>query len=219
LRKRSKRKQKFTFHVSREALATVVAGILLALIPIIVAHGGYRGEILAANEHVGAPFDKSLILIDRYGIEGATGIILNKPLPENQRAKLTAFIRDAGIPIGYGGPMGLFDHIIVLEEEKPGGPGSSMQFKLSDWDDAVRAAPDLLDKIRQSIKNGDQRYRIFTGTISWSPLQLESEILVRGEWNVLPSSHDLVFQNGAASQWDALPRQEKAKNKAKADQS
>jgi putative transcriptional regulator len=205
--------------VSREALATIAAGILLALIPIFVAHGGYSGDILAASEQVGPPFDKSLILIDRYGIDGATGIILNKPLPDNQRAKLTAFIRDAGIPVGYGGPLGLFDHIFVLEEKKPLRPGAKLQYLLSDWDDAVRATPDLLDRIRQSIKNGDQRYRVFTGAASWSPLQLEAEILVRNEWHVLPPSHDLVFQNGAASQWDALERQDKARNKPKAEQS
>jgi len=205
--------------MSRQALATIAAGILLALIPIFIAHGGYGGDILVAKEQVGPPFDKSLIYIDRYGIEGATGIILNKALPENQRLKLTAFIRDAGIPIGYGGPIGLFDRIIVLEEKKSAMPGIPLQYRLSDWDDAVRATPNLLDKIRQSIKNGDQHYRVFTGSVSWSPLQVESEILVRNEWYVLPSSHDLVFQNGTASQWDALEREGPVKNKSKANHS
>jgi putative AlgH/UPF0301 family transcriptional regulator len=204
--------------MSRQVFATVAAGVILALIPILAAHGGYGGKILVADERIGFPFDKSLILIDRNGIDGTAGVILNKPLPEAQRAKLTAFIRDSGIPVGYGGPVGLLERIIVLEEKKPAIPGGTPQYRLSDWDDAVRAAPTLLDKIRQSIKNGDQSYRIFTGMTSWAPLQLETEILVRSEWTAVPPSHDIVFQNGAGSLWDALARQQRIKRNPGTDQ-
>jgi putative AlgH/UPF0301 family transcriptional regulator len=160
-----------------------------------------------------------MILIDEDGIGGSIGVIINKQLTNAQRTRLTAFIRDSDIPVGYGGPLGLYDRIIVMEEKKPAKHGGKIHIDLSDWDDAIRAQPDLLNRIRQSNKNGDQQYRIFTGFTSWSPFQLEAEVLVRNNWYAVPATHELIFQNGSGALWEALEPQEKAKKAPKADQS
>jgi putative transcriptional regulator len=218
LRKHAKRKKKARWHLSYQALITIVAGVLLALVPMIVAHSGYRGEVLIASMRVGAPFDKSLIFISRHGLDGAEGIILNKPLPIADRIKLSAFLRDTNIPVGYGGPIELYDRILVLKERKRI-DAEPPRYEISDWDTAVRREPDLLDRIRNSFKSGDQRYRVFTGYASWSPLQLESETLVKNQWFVVPANHDIVFQNGADTKWEALKPEEGAGRRPHADQS
>jgi len=205
--------------ISLRALTSLIAGILLIMTPFLIAEEGYSGAVLVADERIGPPFDKALILIDRHDIEGAVGIILNKPLSDGQQAQLSAFIRDAGIPVGYGGPLGFSERIFVLEEKKPAKPGGKLRFDLYDWDDAVRTTPDLLNKIRQSIKSGEQRYRVFTGLSSWAPFQLESEVLAKGEWHTVPASHDMIYQNNSAVRWDALERQEKTKKTPDQNQS
>src|ERR1700677_892246 len=83
LLKKSKRKKK-RLQLTPQALMIFAAGTLMAMAPFIVVKSGYTGDVLIADERVVAPFDKSLILIDQHGIEGAIGVILNKPLSEDQ---------------------------------------------------------------------------------------------------------------------------------------
>lgn len=187
--------------------------------PFIVEHLGYTGQIMIAGEQVEAPFDKSLVLIDQHGVEGAVGIVINKPLSAEQRAQLTPFIRNEKIPVGYGGPIETTEKILVLEEKQPRRVGGKSTFDLEFWDDAVRMNPDLLKKIRESYENGEQRYRLFAGFAYWNPFQLESEVLVKNAWHATLAAHDIVFQNGKASHWDALERQEKSKKQSDSNQS
>lgn len=203
-------KKKKKFAISPKALILVAAGLLLLATPYLVAHEGYSGTILIARLRTNPPLDKALILVGRHNIDGAMGFIINRPLTEEQRAHLSPFIRNAGIPVGYGGPLDTTDQIFVLEEKKPAKPGEEPDIDISSWDDAVKATPDLLDRIRQSIKNGEQRYRVLTGYVGWGPFQLEAEILLRNIWKSIPSTHDIVFQNGDATHWDALERKAKS---------
>src|ERR1700722_13237784 len=82
---------------SQDGMGMFVLGALLVLMPYIVEHFGYTGQVLIAGEQVTAPFDKSLVLIDQHGVEGAVGIILNKPLTAEQREQLSPFIRNEKI--------------------------------------------------------------------------------------------------------------------------
>jgi len=197
--------------LSPKGLATFAAGLLLVLTPYIVEHLGYTGQVLIANSMIEPPFDKSLVLIDQHGVEGAVGIILNKPLSSEQHAQLSPFIRNADIPVGYGGPMETADKILVLDERQPQKANGAPIFDLEFWDDAIHLQPDLLRRIRESYENGEQRYRIFAGYAYWSPFQLDSEALVNGDWMGIPATHDIVFQRGTASQWDTLARQQKTR--------
>src|SRR6202012_4528703 len=97
-------------------------------------HFGYTGQVLIADESVGAPFDKSLVLIDQHGVGGGVGLILNKPLSPEQHAQLSPFIRDEKIPVSYGGPMQTTERLVVLEEKQPRKIGGKLRFELEDWD-------------------------------------------------------------------------------------
>jgi len=194
-------------------------GFLLILTPYIIEHAGYSGEILVAHESLNKPFDKAIVYIDRHDIGGATGVVVNKPLSESDHSKLAPFLRDSGIPVSYGGPLEFPEKIVVLIELDPVTPGGRPIFELGFWDDAVREMPDLLTRIQQSLKRGEQRYRVFAGYTSWGPFQLESETLVNGSWYAIRSNHDLLFQTGPAVKWEILEPAEKAKGEPKGNQS
>jgi putative transcriptional regulator len=205
--------------ISHRGLLTFAAGVLLVFVPYLVERLGYTGDVLIADERVGAPFDKSLVLIDQHGVEGAVGVILNRPLLDSQREQLSPFIKNEGVPIGYGGPIETTEKILVLEEIQPSRVGGKVRFDLEFWDDAVRMTPDLLRKIRQSGEDGEQRYRLFASYAYWNPFQLDSEALVSGDWFAIPANHDVVFQNGDAARWGALEKQEKSKKQSDLNQS
>ena len=90
------------FRLTRQslpALSFVALGLLMMAMPLIIEHSGYLGDVMVAHENAAAPnFDKTLILIGQESADGASGIILNKPLTEEQHAKLTPFLRDSGHP-------------------------------------------------------------------------------------------------------------------------
>lgn len=188
------------------AWCCIVLGIMLILTPYLVERHGFKGSIMVAREDMPSPFDKTLILIGQHTVDGAVGIVLNKPLTESQHGKLSAFMRDSGIPVGYGGPIETSDKLFVLQILEPKGPGQNPDYDLSRWDDAVRETPDLLDKIKESLKKGERRYRVFTGYAGWGPFQLEAEIAVKFAWHNIPMNHDVLFQSSEAAQWESLSR-------------
>jgi putative AlgH/UPF0301 family transcriptional regulator len=201
-------------YLSRQTLPAflyMALGGLMMLMPFIIAHSGYIGDVLVADGSLGAPFDKALILIGQESADGSIGIILNKPLTEKQLLNLSSFMRDSGIPVGYGGPLEVSEKIFVVEEKKSNFHDGKSSFDITAWDDAVRTTPDLLDKIRESLKKGEQRYRVFTGFAGWGALQLEWEILLKHKWHSIVATHDLVFQNSPEAQWDALDHRGKTR--------
>jgi putative transcriptional regulator len=188
-------------------------GAILMLTPPLVAHNGYTDAILVSTDATKGPFEKTLVLIGEHTVDGAIGLILNKPLTEDDHQRLSPFIRDSGIPVAYGGPIDVSSKIFVLTETKPGEGDKEPDFDISEWDDAVHDTPDLLDKIKASVKKGEQHYRVFAGFSAWGPFQLEWEAVVKHGWYTVGQLHDYVFQNGANSHWDKLNGQEKAKDK------
>jgi putative AlgH/UPF0301 family transcriptional regulator len=198
--------------VSRQTLpafAYIFIGTVMLLTPSIVEHDGFRDQVIVASDGVKAPLDKTIIFVGQETVDGSIGLILNKPLSDSQRAALSPFIKDSGIPVAYGGPMQVSEKIFVLEEKKPETGNGSAVYEVRTWDNAVNEKPDLLDRIRKSVKKGDQHYRVFTGYAAWGPFELESDILVNNNWRPLPAAHGIVFQSDPAAQWDAIDRQEK----------
>lgn len=199
-----KPKRTYITHQSLPALASVVFGVFMMVMPFVVSHSGYIDDVLIASPSLKPPFDKTLIFIGEESVDGSIGIILNKPLSESQHAALSPFMRDSGIPVGYGGPIEVSEKIFVLEEKHTDPPENKVYFDINTWDDAVRDTPDLLEKIRASLRKGEQRYRVFTGYAGWGAFQLETEAMLRKKWHNIAADHDLIFQNGSAATWDAL---------------
>jgi putative transcriptional regulator len=201
--------------IPTQPIALFLLGAILLMVPALISLNGYGGQILIARDtDEDSPFQKTLILLDHHNADGAVGIVINKPLTGAQRAELPPFLRDTSVPVGYGGPIGFPERIIVLEQKKPkkSAPGK-IWFDLNDWDDVVNKTPGLLDQIKQDFKNGNQHYRVFAGIVAWAPFQLETEIGIDGAWYSIAPSHDLVFQNGPGTSWDTLFQQEENKKK------
>ncbi|MDX2027349.1 MAG: YqgE/AlgH family protein [Alphaproteobacteria bacterium] len=208
MRRKTKHKR-FSFRLSNRALGFLLAGAVLLSLPFFLTHGVYTGQILAADARMQPPFDKSLVLLTRHGFGGTMGVVLNKPLSGAERQKLSRFLRDTDIPVFYGGPLGSFEKILVLEQ-KPQASGDA-RFELKDWDEAVRAAPDLLTTIRRSLQRGETRYKIFTGFAGWAPFQLEAELHLHKLWQVVAPTPDLIFHAVGPAPWEKIEKQEKEK--------
>jgi len=140
-------------------------------------------------------FGHSVIYICEHNIEGAMGLIFNKPMdgislknmnhiksdpPENLKMKLY-----------FGGPI-LVEKIIALHTNE-------LKFE--------NAIP-LTNKI--SISSGEKiirdsegiiNYKLFCGHSGWSPGQLEKEI-ENGDWLLQSSKIDLLFNLPAEKIWE-----------------
>lgn len=207
----AKSNRKRRLNLSRQslpALSFIILGLLMMSMPFIVKHSGYAGDVLVAHNIEGQPFEKTIVLIGQESVDGAAGIILNMPLPEEERAKLSPFIRDSGIAVGYGGPIETSEKLFVLEEKKI---NDRLNFDIRTWESAISTTPDLLDKIRTSTARGEQHYLVFAGYAAWGPFQLEQETLFKNRWFSVPADHDLIFQSNPVATWDALDRAQKAK--------
>ncbi len=193
----------------RKSLWLFFLAALFLLFPTFIDLASDRsGEILVAKETVSPPFDRTVVLIQRQNLDGAEGVILNRPLTEEQKAGVPAFLKEKGIDVGYGGPVDFPDKIYVLEEIPSEGE-EGVQYDLNEWDVAVKAAPDLLERLVRDRTKRERRYRVFIGYAGWGPFQLYSEIRERGIWYSLPAAHDIVFQKGEKTGWQILFDREK----------
>ncbi|MDP9128648.1 MAG: YqgE/AlgH family protein [Pseudomonadota bacterium] len=193
------------------AIMYVLFGGLMMATPYLVEHNGYNESVMVAREGLPAPFDQALVLIGGHTVGGATGIMLNKPLSAQDHDKLSAFLRDSGLTVSYGGPIAVSEKVFVLEERKETPDDKNPDFDLKEWDIAIRDNPDLINAIRKSDKNNEHHYRIFTGYAAWRPFQLEIEVMLKQAWRPVTTTHDLVFQTDPASHWDAVNRREQDK--------
>jgi putative transcriptional regulator len=202
-------------HPPTQAIALFLIGAILLLVPMAISLAGYGGLILISRtDDPDSPFYQSLILVDHHDADGAVGIIINKPVTPEQKAELPPFLRDAGIPVGYGGPIGFPDRIVVLEEKQSKKSANKVWFDISDWDAIVDKKHGLMDRIKQDAKQGGQHYRVYAGLAAWAPFQIETETGINNMWYTTAPSHDLVFQKGSGTTWDALFKQEEDKKKA-----
>lgn len=159
------------------------------------------GRLLVANRQMRDPrFAESVILLVRYGEEGALGVIINRP----SKVKLAELLPDAAQlkdrpdPVYIGGPVARDGMMLLLRsEEKP--EGAKHVFA----DVYVSPSREVLDRL---VAADDRNFRAYVGYAGWAAGQLEYE-LERQDWHVLPGDADMVFAEDTESVWDKLIQQ------------
>ena len=145
-----------------------------------------KGMFLVASSRMMDPnFARTVILLTKYGPDGAMGIVVNRPTDvsiAHAVPDLAGFSR-SGEGIYFGGPVtpnGLF--LLVKMKGKP-----EAQQVLDDvYLGRSRALlKDLIDKT-------DAVFRVYTGYAGWAPGQLDAE-LARGDWLVKRADSGSVF--------------------------
>jgi len=158
-----------------------------------------KGKLLVATELVGGDFfNQTVVLLLHYDADGAMGIVVNRPTEIEPQELLDDIEPIAGYsdPIYWGGPVQMNSLRALLRTDSPPSGaeaivGSVHQVRI---DDALKGAP-----------TDPASLRLFIGYAGWAAGQLDRE-MVRGSWQVVPASDELVFAEDPHTLWKRLTR-------------
>ena len=144
-------------------------------------------------------FGRSVIYVCEHNLEGAMGLIINKPMEDisfkDQKSinhLNSDYYENLKMKLYYGGPI-LVEKIIALHtNELKIESAISLNNKIS-----ISSGEEI---IRNIEKNINLNYKLFCGHSGWSPGQLEKEI-ENGDWLLQYSKTDLLFNLTAEKIW------------------
>ncbi|MGD8208847.1 MAG: YqgE/AlgH family protein [Desulfobacterales bacterium] len=159
-----------------------------------------QGKFLVAGRQLMDPnFRETVVLLIRYGTDGAIGLVINRPvklklstvlpdIKELERTKETLYL---------GGPVEPARVMLLVRSGKP--PEASMPV----FGDVYLSSSQkvLHNLIKKPVK--EERFRIYAGYAGWAPKQLESE-LDRGHWHVLKADAETLFDKKSSEIWQEL---------------
>lgn len=182
---------------SRIAAAFAV-GLTLALVaaaPFAVRAAGptkarpAQGRFLVASPRLIDPnFARTIVLLTKYGPEGAMGFVVNHPTDVSIADVVPEYseMSRSNEKVYVGGPVrphGLL--FFVRTQERP--KGSQHIFE----DVYLSGNLELLEKLVDGGKS-DTSFRVYAGYAGWAAGQLEAEI-ARGDWLVKSADADSLF--------------------------
>jgi putative transcriptional regulator len=169
--------------------------VICMLIPAMMKlYTGETQRLVVASGKLSDPhFTESVVFIFLHNLSGAVGVIVNKPLTEDELRKAPSFLTGKKIPLHYGGPVEFPSRVVVLERA-PTADGTT-RMTLRQFDEAVEKDPKYLDKIVTSISAGKDEYRVYLGVSGWGYFQIADEFR-RGNWASTKLDPDLVFYKG-----------------------
>ena len=173
---------------------------LEAAVQVKSEKGLAQGKFLVADRRLMDPnFRETVVLLIRYGPDGAIGLVINRPvelklstvLPDRkelERSKETLYL---------GGPVEPARVLLLVRSAKP--PEASMAV----FGDVYLSSSQkvLQGLIKKPVK--EERFRIYAGYAGWAPKQLESE-LDRGHWHVLKADPETLFDKKSSEIWQEL---------------
>lgn len=162
-----------------------------------------RGHFLVAMPHMEDPnFHKTVILLCEANLDGAMGIVVNRPLPftmgqvyEGQEIEERENSTD---PVHFGGPVQPEVGFIVYQ-----GGGDYPSSLYIDKGISLGTSLDILREIAKGT--GPDRFLFTLGYAGWGPDQLESE-LARNDWLLVPLDPELIFTVAPEKRWEKAVR-------------
>jgi putative transcriptional regulator len=158
------------------------------------------GSFLVASRKLGDPnFYQTVILILRYGRDGASGLVINRPL----KVKLSTVMPEIEElaqrkeNLFLGGPVEPGKVLLLLKSAAT--PEDSIPVFGDVYVSSSRK------ELKRLIKNANkgEKFRIYAGYAGWAPGQLESE-RDRGDWHVLKADAETVFDKKSSEIWQEL---------------
>ena len=145
-------------------------------------------------------FGHSVIYICEHNLEGAMGLIINKPMDDiifknlkNVNHISSDYFQSIKMKLYFGGPI-LAEKIIALHtNELKIETAIPLNSKIS-----ISSGKEI---IRYIEKDTNLNYKLFCGHSGWSPGQLEREI-ENGDWLLQSSKIDLLFNMPAEKIWE-----------------
>jgi putative transcriptional regulator len=183
------------------ALIAVPATLLASTLAETAVPPSLKGQLLIATPAMrDTRFDRAVILMIRHDIDGAMGIVINRPLGEKPLAEILAAFGDKDTPapgnvrIFLGGPVQPEVSFVIhgADYSRP---------ETLDVDARFAATPsrEVLRDIAR--KAGPKKSLIAFGYAGWAPGQLDGE-LARNVWHTAPADPALVFDDDRDKVWE-----------------
>ncbi len=172
-------------------------------------HGRTVGKLLIAEPMLGDPnFDRSVVLMVDHTVEGALGVVLNRPTDREVATVLGRWGDLAARPpvLYLGGPVEQ-DGVLALARRRSSGPRD----RLAGWSPVVGDVGTLdLQRDPDVLAPDLAGVRFFAGYSGWGPGQLEGE-LADGAWLVVDALADDVFASDPDAMWRSVLRRQQGK--------
>ena len=159
-----------------------------------------RGKFLVAGRGLKDPnFYKTVVLLIRYSRDGASGLVINRPLKVKLSTVMPEIkeLEQRKEKLYIGGPVEPSRVLLLLKSATT--PEDSMPVFGDVYISSSR------EELRRMIKKGDkdERFRIYAGYAGWAPKQLENEC-DRGDWHVLKADTETLFDKKSSEVWHEL---------------
>jgi putative transcriptional regulator len=161
-----------------------------------------KGKLLVATPPLTDPnFDRTVIYMLEHTVDGAVGVVLNRPLHEDPPPELYAWTDLLSEPgtLFSGGPV---DETALIALARLHGPIAGAWSQVTDGLGSIDL---MLDP--DEVAEGVLALRVFRGYSGWGELQLEAE-LAEGAWMVLSAELDDVFARRAEGLWRTVLRRQ-----------
>ncbi len=181
--------------------ASLMAGGTSRAVERVVPGQSLAGQLLVATAGLNDPrFSHTVVYMVSHGVDGAMGVVVNRPMVEVPLARLLA---DLGMPsegvtgdvrVHYGGPVDRARGV-VLHTADYSGKGTVRVT------DTVALTPDPGIVRDIALGAGPRRGLFLLGYAGWAPGQLEAEIDA-GAWITVSADEGLLFDSDYRSKWD-----------------
>ena len=155
--------------------------------------------LIALPNMVDPIFKKSIIYMCEYNKDGHMGLIINKPIANNNAeifTKINTTCTNRLSDIYFGGPVNL-NQGIVLHDNNYSIDGTS---KISN-NISLTSNEKIMNDIDEDI--GPSNYKFIIGYSGWSAGQLEKEI-ENGDWLVTSLDEKAIFDFSEEKKWTTI---------------
>jgi putative transcriptional regulator len=181
-------------NISRPSRTFFLVALFFMMLPTLL--GFYKGEtgrlIVATSPNADRYFSASVVYIFDHSWEGGVGVVVNQKMKANDSA-IPKYLAGKNLPIYKGGPVEFPDKVLVLE--KVGEVSGEISLLVSPFEKMVADDPAALEKIEDSFRRGEDRYRIYLGYAGWGSSQMEMEF-IGGAWLRTEFHTEWVFNAG-----------------------
>jgi len=160
--------------------------------------GFLLGQLLIAMPNLGDPyFEQSVTLICQHNEEGCFGLTINQPINISvdqllEQLKINHEYKNT-MPALRGGPVQIEQGFVIHDSDKDWENTMSVTDEV-----AVTASKDILFDIAKD--EGPDNFLITLGCASWSPGQMENEIL-NNSWLNCDADKKIIFDMPFAERW------------------
>jgi putative transcriptional regulator len=180
-----------------------------APVPVLYSDGDElpaRGKFLVASGAIADQrFRETVILLLSYDVNGASGLIINRPtkVPLSEVLPNVPGLMTRPDVAYYGGPVqGHRMHVLIRSPEKP---AQSENVFLNVYFSLSRQTFESMIEAHKPPK----QIRVYAGYAGWLPGQLDREVS-RGDWYIIDADADSIFETEASGIWIELIRRSSA---------